>query len=88
VTEGSIVVEQSLLDRLQAGIGDTLQIGSATLTIADIVTLEPDRPVSFFLWPQNFYSSCRSGKARSYKKEAGYASPIFLKWRTLNVLNS
>jgi putative ABC transport system permease protein len=48
LSEGSIVVEQLLLDRLQAGIGDTLQIGSALLTIADVVTLEPDRPVSFF----------------------------------------
>ena len=37
-----------LLDRLQAGIGDTLQIGSTMLTIADVVSLEPDRPVSFF----------------------------------------
>jgi len=46
--EGSTVVEQVLLDRLQAEVGDALQIGSALLTIADVVTLEPDRPVSFF----------------------------------------
>ncbi|MDW7773567.1 MAG: FtsX-like permease family protein [Desulfobulbaceae bacterium] len=45
---GSIIVEQSLLERLQAEIGDSLQIGSAFLTIADVVTREPDRPVSFF----------------------------------------
>ena len=48
LTAGSIIVEQVLLDRLHARIGDKLQIGSTTLTIADVVTLEPDRPVSFF----------------------------------------
>jgi putative ABC transport system permease protein len=48
LTEGSIVVEQNLLARLQAGIGDALQIGSAMLTVADVVLEEPDRPVSFF----------------------------------------
>lgn len=48
LTEGFIIVEQVLLDRLQAVIGDTLQIGSTTLTIADVVLVEPDRPVSFF----------------------------------------
>jgi len=45
---GSIIVAQPLLDRLSAGVGDRLQIGSAELTIADIVKAEPDRPVSFF----------------------------------------
>lgn len=45
---GSIVVEQGVLDRLQAKIGDQLKIGSAHLQIADIVFHEPDRPVSFF----------------------------------------
>jgi len=48
LTKGSIIVEQVLLDRLQADIGDKLQIGSTTLTIADVVLVEPDRPVSFF----------------------------------------
>jgi len=46
--QGSIIVEQVLLGRLQARIGDALQIGSTLLTIADVVVLEPDRPVSFF----------------------------------------
>ncbi|RJX19547.1 MAG: FtsX-like permease family protein [Desulfobulbus sp.] len=45
---GRIVVEQSALDRLEAKVGDRLRMGGATLTIADIVTVEPDRPVSFF----------------------------------------
>lgn len=48
LSKGSIIVDQVLLDRLQAHIGNTLQIGSTLLTIVDVVTLEPDRPVSFF----------------------------------------
>lgn len=48
LAEGSIIVEGILLERLQASIGDALQIGSASLTIADVVLEEPDRPVSFF----------------------------------------
>ncbi len=45
---GSVVVAQSLLDRLHATIGDTLKIGFTTLTIADVVVSEPDRPVELF----------------------------------------
>jgi putative ABC transport system permease protein len=48
LTPGSIIVEQPVLDRLNAGLGDQLQIGSAELIIADILIAEPDRPVSFF----------------------------------------
>jgi putative ABC transport system permease protein len=48
LSPGSVIVERSLLDRLRAGTGDRLQIGSAEFTIADVVTAEPDRPVSFF----------------------------------------
>ena len=48
LTRGAIIVEQAVLDRLGVGLGDRLQIGSAELTIADTVTAEPDRPVSFF----------------------------------------
>ncbi len=43
-----IILEQQVLDRLEANIGDTLKIGSAFLKIADVVISEPDRPVSFF----------------------------------------
>ena len=46
--QGKIIVEQSVLDRLDVKTGDRLQLGSTELTIADIVTAEPDRPVSFF----------------------------------------
>lgn len=48
LTPGAIVVEQAALDRLQAKVGDRLQVGTATLTIVDVVTSEPDRPVAFF----------------------------------------
>ena len=48
LTKGEIIVEQPVLDRLDVEPGDRLQIGSTELTIADIVTAEPDRPVSFF----------------------------------------
>ncbi len=58
LTQGSVIVEQVLLDRLQAQIGSRLNIGSASLTIADVVTLEPDRPVSFFSFgPRIFISA-------------------------------
>ncbi|MCB0123873.1 MAG: FtsX-like permease family protein, partial [Caldilineaceae bacterium] len=43
------------LDRLQLQVGDRLQIGQAILTIGDVVTFEPDRPVNFFtLGPRIF----------------------------------
>jgi putative ABC transport system permease protein len=55
---GAVVVAQDLLERLQLKIGDALQIGQATLTIGDVVTFEPDRPVNFFtLGPRIFIDS-------------------------------
>lgn len=58
LTRGSIVVEQSLLDRLQLKLGDSLRVGSARLTIRDVVLQEPDRPVNFFaLGPRVFIAS-------------------------------
>ncbi len=69
LTEGSIVVEQVLLDRLQADIGDKLQIGSTTLTIGDIVLVEPDRPVSFFSFgPRIFLAAVDLQKLDLIKK--------------------
>jgi putative ABC transport system permease protein len=46
---GSIIVAQSLLDRLDLAVGDRLHIGNATLTIKDVVIQEPDQPVDLFL---------------------------------------
>ncbi len=45
---GQVLVEQALLDRLGVAVGAALRIGDATLSIADVLTLEPDRPVDFF----------------------------------------
>lgn len=67
--EGAVVVEQVLLDRLQVGIGDTLHIGSTTLRIADVVTREPDRPVSFFSFgPRIFIAAADLEKLDLIKK--------------------
>jgi putative ABC transport system permease protein len=58
LTQGHIVVEQSLLDRLGVGIGDPLKIGYTTLTISDVVVSEPDRPANVFSFgPRVFVSS-------------------------------
>jgi putative ABC transport system permease protein len=45
---GHCIVAQSLLDRMGLKPGDRLKVGRITLTIADIVTAEPDRPVNLF----------------------------------------
>ncbi len=45
---GRVIVEQALLDRLGVQVGDALRIGDATVTIADVITFEPDRPTTFF----------------------------------------
>jgi len=69
LSEGSIIVEQVLIDRLKAGIGDTLQIGATLLTIADVVTREPDRPVSFFSFgPRIFIAAADLEKLDLIKK--------------------
>ena len=48
LTQGNAVAEQALLDRLGVKVGDRLRVGETTLTIADVVLSEPDRPVNFF----------------------------------------
>lgn len=58
LAKGSVIVEQNLLDRLKLAVGDRLHIGNSTLTIRDVVTKEPDRPVNFFsLGPRIFISA-------------------------------
>ena len=58
LTRGQIIVEQSLLDRLGVGIGDSLKIGYTTLTIRDVMVSEPDRPANVFSFgPRVFVSS-------------------------------
>lgn len=69
LTSGSIIVEQTLLDRLKVQIGSNLQIGFATLKIADIVTMEPDKPVSFFSFgPRIFIAATDLKKLDLIKK--------------------
>ena len=52
---GNVIVEQALLDRLGLAVGDPLEIGALTLPIADVVLVEPDRPLNFFdLGPRIF----------------------------------
>jgi putative ABC transport system permease protein len=52
---GRIVVAREVLDRLSLQIGDQLRLGESVLTIADVVTHEPDRPVNLFaLGPRIF----------------------------------
>ncbi len=48
LTPGNAVAEQALLDRLGLQVGDPLRVGETTLTIADVVLSEPDRPINFF----------------------------------------
>lgn len=55
---GSVIVEQLLLDRLHLRVGEKLRIGSATLTIGDVLVAEPDRPVNLFaLGPRIFVAA-------------------------------
>jgi len=62
LTPGSLVVEQSLLDRLRIHLGDALRVGNATLTVRDVVLQEPDRPVNFFaLGPRVFVAAADLG---------------------------
>ncbi len=58
LTPGAAIVEQGVLDRLHLTLGDTLLVGSARLTIRDVVLAEPDRPVNFFaLGPRIFIAA-------------------------------
>ena len=58
LTSGQAVVEQAVLDRLGIDVGARLRLGEAVLTIADVVTHEPDRPVNFFsLGPRVFVAA-------------------------------
>jgi putative ABC transport system permease protein len=58
LTPGTAIVEQGVLDRLHLTLGDTLLVGSARLTISDVVLAEPDRPVNFFaLGPRIFIAA-------------------------------
>jgi len=58
LTPGVIIVAQHLLDRLGLMVGDSLNVGSTTLTIKDVVLQEPDQPLNlFFLGPRIFIAA-------------------------------
>lgn len=63
LTQGKVVVEQLLLDRLDLKPGDRLQVGYTTLEIADVVTAEPDRPVNLFAFGPRIFVSHQDLKA-------------------------
>jgi putative ABC transport system permease protein len=48
LSPGACIVEQTLLDRIGLKVGDRIQVGYTTLTIDDVVTAEPDRPLDLF----------------------------------------
>ncbi len=48
LTEGSVIVEPLVLERLGLSVGDPIRIGAATLTIADVLLRDPVQPVNFF----------------------------------------
>ncbi len=48
LTSDSVVVAPEVLSSLNARIGDTVTIGDARFTISDVLTKEPDRPLTAF----------------------------------------
>ncbi|MGR3899938.1 FtsX-like permease family protein [Psychrobacter sp. 1176_08] len=48
LTSNSVVVAPEVLSSLNARIGDTVTIGDAQFTISDVLTKEPDRPLTAF----------------------------------------
>jgi putative ABC transport system permease protein len=58
LASGACIVEQTLLDRTGLAVGDRLTVGYTTLTIQDVVTAEPDRPLDLFAFgPRVFIHS-------------------------------
>ena len=45
---GTVWIDERLAPALQAKVGDRIELGEAELTVAAILTLEPDRSVNFF----------------------------------------
>ncbi|WP_201547573.1 ABC transporter permease [Psychrobacter sp. Pi2-1] len=48
LTSDSVIVAPEVLSSLQADVGDRLTIGDAQFTISDVLTKEPDRPLTTF----------------------------------------
>ena len=55
---GTVIVEEALLARFGAAVGDSLRLGGVPLEIVDVVTAEDARPVTVFsLGPRIFISA-------------------------------
>ncbi|MFZ0134622.1 MAG: FtsX-like permease family protein [Desulfobacterales bacterium] len=77
---GRIVVAPVLLERLELQTGDRLTIGQATLTIADVVLTEPDRPVdAFALGPRIFVSTEDLGRIDLIEKGSRVRYAVLIK---------
>lgn len=48
LTVGNVVVAPEVLKSLEADVGDRITIGEAQFTISDVLTKEPDRPLTAF----------------------------------------
>ena len=48
LTSDSVVVAPEVLKSLEASVGDVITIGEAQFTISDVLTKEPDRPLTAF----------------------------------------
>ncbi len=48
LTSDSVIVAPEVLSSLQANVGDRITIGNAQFTISDVLTKEPDRPLTTF----------------------------------------
>jgi putative ABC transport system permease protein len=78
LTSGNCIVEQSLLDRLGLHKGDLLKVGYTTLTIADIVTAEPDRPINYFSFGPRVFADARDLPAMGLVAEGSRIRRVIL----------
>ncbi|MFZ1199281.1 MAG: FtsX-like permease family protein, partial [Desulfobacterales bacterium] len=85
---GRIVVAPVLLERLELQVGDRLTIGHATLTIADVVLTEPDRPVdALALGPRIFVAADDLGRIDLIGKGSRVSYAVLIKVADLARLN-
>ncbi len=71
LNQGSIIVAQTLLDRLKLEMGARLRVGDTSLQISDVVLTEPDQPVNFFfLGPRIFISAHDLDRLNLLKKRS------------------
>ena len=69
--QGSIIVAQTLLDRLKLEVGARLRVGDTSLKIRDVILAEPDQPVNFFfLGPRIFISAHDLDRLNLLKKRS------------------